>query len=259
MRAASALAVAMSLALEAQPVISKNVAAPPTAPTVHPEPKALEPSLPVPSDIAVELGPAPIGFRLTLRRAGYIVALRAAEGVSVAENWVSAQLEMRDGAGVDLEWETTEPLSLDSDRGELRVRRGREGPVATLTGLARPVVVTTRQERLHTCRGHAAWRDGFAVLCRVSKSARKVSVSNPTDEQLLSNVWMSSGLARVIRLDLPLSEGEAAGRVLGYLAGADAVVVRAEASWAKGEEHPSMALFETERRQPVVTWGGVVF
>jgi hypothetical protein len=259
MRAASALAVTMSLALEAQPVISKNVAAAPTSPSVHPEPKTTAPGLPAPSGVTAELSPEPIGFRLTLRRPGYIVALRAAQGVSVAENWVSAQLEVQQGSGVDLEWETTDPLSLETDRGELHVHPGSGGPVTTLTGLARPVVVTTRQERFHTCRAHIAWRDGFAMLCRVSNSARKVSVSNPSDERLLSNVWMSSGPARVVRLDLPVSEGEAAGRVLGYLAGAHAIVVRAEASWAKGEEHPSMALFASERRQPVVTWGGVVF
>lgn len=257
MRALSGLALAVAVAFDPQvsPAYKQGPAdhAPMqrAAPTVKmPEP---ERELSAPPDVTVVVSQEGSAIRLSIKRPGYVVALRSREHVSVAQDWVSALVAGFDGRGLEMQWETTDPRSLETVRGGLRIVGGTEGPTVDWFSLPDPVVFASRQDRLHACRAHASG-DGYTVLCKVGKSARKLSVSNVTDETLLSNVWMSSGETHVVRLDLPLSEGEAPARMMSYLDGITAIVVRAEASWVRGEERPSMALFAATRGQPIVPW-----
>jgi len=257
MRPVTAFALAVAVALDAQhaPAQKEGSALPSpiesAASPVKPSRRWGDQERPAPPDVVVTLTQDGNALHVAVKRSGYVVALHAGERVSVAEDWVSALVEGLDRRVLEMEWEATEPQSLDTVRGGLRITPAAETPTVSWFALPEPVVVASRQDRLHTCRTQVG-ESGYTVLCRVSKSARKLSVTNVTDDSLLSNVWMSSGAAHVVRLDLPLSEGEAPARLMGYIDGVTAVVVRAEASWARGEEHPTMGLFAATRRQPVV-------
>lgn len=258
MRPGTALALAVAVAFDTeQPVHQQVAAASSSIPDTANSPSttmrwSIDEKTAAPPDVTVELTEAPNALRLVLRRPRYIVALRTADRVEAAEDWVSAGIEGLGGRELGMEWETTDPRSLDTVRGGLWIAAGPEGPTVTWFGLPEPVVVASHQEHLHTCRALGATGGGFTILCRVARSARKLSVTNVTDESLLSNVWMSAGAAHIARLDLPLGEGDAPARLMGYVDGVTAVVVRAEASWVRGEEHPTLALFAATRRQPVV-------
>ena len=80
-----------------------------------------EQELPAPPDVTVVLSQEGSAIRLAIKRPGYVVALRSRERVSVAQDWVSALVEGFDGRGLEMQWETTEPRSLETVRGGLRI------------------------------------------------------------------------------------------------------------------------------------------
>jgi hypothetical protein len=113
--------------------------------------------------------------------------------------------------------------------------------------LPAPTVIASLNERLHECRAHERG-GGFAVVCRVGGIARQLAIVNLTGE------GPETALERpgVLRFDVPISEGRAEARLMGYLDGVTAVVVRAEASWARGENRPTLVLASSSRAQLVV-------
>jgi hypothetical protein len=193
------------------------------------------------ADVSVALE----GARVVVRKRGHLVAIRAGERTSSARDWVAAQLE---GSGqVDLVWEATDPATLETTRGTIHVAPSDEGPRISSASLPAPAVVASHRDRLHECRAHEEG-GGFAVVCRVAGGARQLAIVNLTGE------GPEAALERpgVLRFDVPVSEGRAEARLMGYLDGVTAVVVRAEASWARGEDRPTFALAGAARAQLAV-------
>ena len=112
------------------------------------------------------------------------------------------------------------------------------------------VVVAANRDRLHECRAFEREAGGFTVVCRVARSAHKLAAVNLSDENPLVGI-ASTAEREIVRLDLPVTEGTAEARLLGYLDGNTAVVVRAEATWARGEDRPTLSLVDGTRQQLV--------
>jgi hypothetical protein len=115
------------------------------------------------------------------------------------------------------------------------------------------VVVAANRDRLHECRAFEREAGGFTVVCRVARSARKLAAVNLSDEGPLVGVAVTAETDSIVRIDLPVAEGTAEARLVGYLDGNTAVVVRAEATWARGEDRPTLSLVDGTRRQLVAS------
>jgi hypothetical protein len=113
-----------------------------------------------------------------------------------------------------------------------------------------PVPAGRAQGQLHTCAAHEDGGGGFTVLCSVRGYATAASV---TGDEASADVWVAHRDATsVVRMDLPASPAGFEARMLGYSAGLEGVVLRAEASRAAGEDRPSLTLAAAERAQPKV-------
>jgi hypothetical protein len=218
------------------------------APGVRSSPVAAE--SPAPSDVQVEMIKAESGqWTVKVRRAGHLVALRAGDRTSVGPNWVAAEIDGPSGSRIELGWETTDAATLETSRGGIRVEAAGDGPRVSWFSLPAPTVAAEHRHRLHECRAFEAESGGFSVVCRVQRGARKLSALNLTDEAPLSAVAMADLGAQMVRLDLPVAEGSAEARLVGYLDGNTAVVMRAEATWVRGEARPTLSLADGTRRQ----------
>jgi hypothetical protein len=206
---------------------------------------------PVPSGVRIETKRTESGrITVTVRRIGYFVALRAGDRTSAARDWVAAEIDASAGSEVELGWETTDRATLETSRGGIRVVAADDGPRVSWFSLPAPIVTATHRDRLHECRAFES-APGFSVVCRVAQGARRLSALNLTGDDPLSGVAKADEKTHFVRLDLPVAEGGAEARLMGYLDGNTAVVVRAEASWARGEPRPTLSLADGTRRQLV--------
>jgi hypothetical protein len=207
---------------------------------------------PAPPDVRVEAKKGESNrWNVTLRRSGYLVALRAGERTSAARDSVTAEIDEPTRGGIDLRWEATDGVTLETSRGVIHVTAGQDAPSATWFALPAPVPAGSNRGQLHDCRAFEYESSGFAVVCRVATGARRLSVLNLTGEVPRAGVVTAS--ESMVRLDLPLVEGRAEARLVGYLAGNTAVVVRAEATWARGEPRPTLSLADGTRAQLTVS------
>jgi hypothetical protein len=218
---------------------------------------------PAPPDVRVETKQNESGqWTVTVRRPGYLVALRAGDRTSAGRDFVEADIEGLSGSRIELGWETTDRATLETARGGLRIAAAGDEPHVSWFSLPDPVVAATNHGRLHDCRAFESEPSGFSVVCRVTNGARKLSALNLTGEAPLSGIAAADN-AHLVRLDLPVAEGGAEARLIGYLDGSTAVVVRAEATWARGETRPTLSLTAGTRGQLTAPhplrgrkWGG---
>jgi hypothetical protein len=212
--------------------------------------RVAESEAPAPSDVRVEMKKGQSGrWNVTFRRNGYFVALRIGERTSAARNAVTVEIDGPPGSAIELGWEATDGATLDTSRGGIRMTATDEGPAVSCFALPPAAVVGTNRGQLHECRAFEYESRGFAVVCRIANGARKLSALNLTGDAPLSGVATSG--ESLVRLDLPVGEGGAEARLIGYLTGSTAVVVRAEATWVRGEERPTLSLASGTRRQLV--------
>jgi len=223
---------------------------------------------PLPSDITADVRADETAnarastWRVTVRRPGQLVALRTAGVRAAGEDWVAVRIEGEASGASEFEpmtWETTDPKTLATTRGLLRLAPEGSALTARLSLAAPAPVVRHEAERRHVCEAHGDGSGGFTVLCKIDGEGRRVGVANVTDPRPLEDVWTMAPQApkktgrrgsTVVRLDLPLGPGAARARVLGYVDGMTGVVVRAEASWLHGEPEPSLTVLTTARAQP---------
>jgi hypothetical protein len=93
------------------------------------------------------------------------------------------------------------------------------------------------------------------VLCRVRGTTAFGAKVTAVEEDQQTDVWssfVSAGSYTVVRLDLPASATGVEARIVGYAAGVDGVVIRAEASRVGGEDRATLALSSSDRAQPQV-------
>jgi len=178
------------------------------------------------------------------------VALRAGGRASAAVDWVSAEIDNAPASALGLTWETTHEHTLETERGALRLTSSDGHPSVTSEPLPPPPIVATEKRRLHACQAFEAASAAFTVVCRVASHAVKLAAVNVTEPSPSSDVTKMTQREHVVRFDLPISEGTAGARMMGYLDGITVVVVRAEATWATGETSPTLLLSAATRRQP---------
>ena len=218
-----------------------------------PPPEVRETSAPVPADVTASVRPAKGGgWSVRLSRRGQLVAVRHGSVRAAAAG--EASLVLAAGDAEPVIWETTRLDTLATVRGTIHVEGLEAGgkPLARLRLAEAPVPAGREARRLHTCAAHEDGAGGFTVLCRVRARPGAASVTGDDDK---ADVWVvpadATG-ASVARLDLPASSAGVAARVLGYSAGVDGVVVRAEASRVAGEPRPVLSLLSAERAQPQI-------
>jgi hypothetical protein len=248
-RATAALAEAPgSLAAEvAAPADAEVVDLSPSLPAPDATPTFRETNALVPRDVKVTVRDAgKDGWKVELGRKGYFVALRRGAERTAAAN--TATLAVGAAESEPVVWETTNLATLATTRGTLRLSGGGV-PQAKLRMAEAPVVAGREERRLHTCQGEEDGFGGFTVLCRVRAGA---TAANVTGSGVHQDVWASWGEESVLRLDLPASASGVEARVVGYSAGADGVVIRAEASRVAGEERPVLTILSADRAQPKV-------
>jgi hypothetical protein len=218
----------------------------PMTPAVTP-PEVRETGAPVPADVVADVRAGGAGkLVMKLARRGYLVALR--HGSARATGADAASLSLEQGDTEPVVWETTAVDTLATARGTLRIG---EASTPEIRLAEAPVPAGREERRLHTCAAHEDGAGGFAVLCRMHATPTAASV---TGEDEKAGVWAGAvrGTA-MARLDLPASaaeEGEA--RMVGYAAGVDGVVIRAEASRVAGEDRAELSLASTDRPQPQI-------
>jgi hypothetical protein len=227
-------------------------AAPPVRTTAGEQTESL-----APSDVRVEVKKGEAGrWNVIFRRKGYLVALRSGERTSAARDSVTTEIDAPADSPIELRWEATDRTTLETDRGGIRVTAGESAPMASWFALPPPVAAGSNRHQLHDCRAFESESNVFAVVCRFESGTTQLSALNLTGDAPLAGVTTAPGptpSASLVRLDLPISEGSAEARLVGYLAGTTAVVVRAEATWVRGEDRPTLLLTDGTRRQLVVT------
>jgi hypothetical protein len=215
-----------------------EVAAAPRPPPIQAIPRA------APSDVVVDARAAgDASWSLRVRRDGHLVVLRR-PGKRAAGAKEASMVVGRDDPG-PLVWETTSLDSLATTRG--LVELDREG--ARLALADAPVPLGREIRPLHRCDSYEDGLGGFTVLCRVE---RVVEAENVASADPAEGVVVIPGRTTVVRLDLPATPGAADARVIGYADGRMGHVIRAEASLLPGEAKPSLAVFSSERIQPVI-------
>lgn len=222
-------------------------------------PRARSPSRPpAPTDLSAEVSGGGPELRLSLRRAGHLVALGDGTTRAAGEDWVAVTLDPRTGNAASppsLVWETTDLASLATTRGVVRFRPGAGAPVPELVSSAPPAIAARHEGKHHRCEAVHDERGGFVVLCLVDAKARRVAAASPVGARALEDVWIGPsrpGRPTLVRLDLPVVRGGAAARLVGYVDGATAVAVRAEASWLFGEPSAKLFLGALSKVQPQV-------
>jgi hypothetical protein len=202
-----------------------------------------ETDAPVPRGVVVKLRRAGEGgFKAELRRGGYLVALRRGDERAAGDGVASIPIVEGDEPVI---WETTKLDTLATTRGTLRI----EGGAARIRMAEPPVAAAGEQRRLHTCVSHEDGAGGFTVICGVRSGATAASVTGGDPK---AGVFGAGTSPRVVRMDLPAPTEGVEARVLGYSAGIDGVVIRAEATRAAGEDRASLAVLSSDRPQPMV-------
>jgi hypothetical protein len=246
-----AVPVARSLVPATRAVMGEmeETAEPAPAPLPLLAPGIRETSAPVPADVEASVRPASAGaWSVRLARKGYFVAMRHGGARTAAAN--QATLVLAPGDAEQVVWETTKLDSLVTTRGTLAIDDAAAKPRARLRLADAPVPAGREERRLHTCAAHEDGAGGFTVLCRVRATP---TVTNVTGTDANADVWVSGTVGSpVVRLDLPASPEGVEARMLGYAAGTDGVVVRAEASRVAGEDHAVLTLASADRGQPQV-------
>jgi hypothetical protein len=226
------------VAVEEPEEIAGQVLAPPPVAAIR------ETDAAVPRGVVVKLHRAADGgyFRAELRRGGYLVALRRGDERAAGEGVASIPVVEGDEPVI---WETTKLDTLATARGTLRI----EGGAARIRMAEPPVAAAGEQRRLHTCVSHEDGAGGFTVICGVRSGATAASVTGGDPK---AGVFGAGTSPRVVRMDLPAPSEGVEARVLGYSAGIDGVVIRAEATRAAGEDRASLAILSSDRPQPMV-------
>jgi hypothetical protein len=222
---------------------------------------------PAPVDLKVEVTPEAHGHRVVVRRPGHLVALQYGAARAAGQDWAAVHVELAPSGSLSkgktaaapakaaearsaLVWEATPLSALTTERGVVALRLDGADLHAEASRAAAPEPAGASSGPHHTCAAHRDPRGGFTVLCRLHHGARRVAVANVTGPRALDNAWVMPGKDPLIRLDLPLAEGLAEARVVGFVHGITGAVLRAEASWPSGES-PALVLEETERSQPL--------
>lgn len=220
----------------------------PPDPGPAPPPPMRELSAEVPDDVKFEVraeGDAIV--RVHVRRAGHLVALRRLDARSAGAEEASLPVLRSELTDAALVWETTrlEPAeSSRTTRGVLRLDVDGK-PRSRLA--ESPAVVPRDERRKHRCWSYADGFGGSTVLCRIAAYA---SAANVTGEDPLQDAWAVPNIERsLVRLDLPAPLDAAEARVVGYVDGRTAVVIRAESSFLPGEAGPSLTVLSAEREQ----------
>lgn len=233
----------------------EEIAEPSPAPLPPSAPAIRETSAPVPGDLEASVRPASAGgWTVRLARKGYLVAMRHGGVRTAAAN--QATLVLAPGDVEPVVWEATQLDSLVTTRGTLALDETAVKPRASLRMAEAPAPAGREERRLHTCAAHEDGAGGFTVLCRVRSNP---TAANVTGTDANADVWVAGGPSPVVRLDLPASPEGVEARVLGYAAGADGVVVRAEASRVAGESRPVLTLVSADRAQPQVPRARLVY
>jgi len=218
-----------------------------------PEAAIRETRAPVPGDVAVDVRKGNgAAWSVRLSRKGYLVAMRRGDARSAGAN--QATLAMLPGDVEPVVWEATRLDTLATTRGTLRLEAplaGQPKPRPLIHLAEAPVAAGREERRLHVCSAHEDGAGGFSVLCQVRANP---TAANVTGDDEKADVWVTagSGGSPVVRLDLPASPAGVEARMVGYAAGADGVVIRAEASRVAGEAQPVLTLFSADRPQPQV-------
>jgi hypothetical protein len=222
---------------------------------------------PAPADLEVEVTRDRGGHRVAVRRPGYLVALQYGAARAAGKDWAAVHVEVAPGGSKlrasaapakaaealsSLVWEATPLSALTTERGLVALRLDGADLRAEASRAAAPEPAGTASGPHHTCAAHRDPRGGFTVLCRLHHGVRRVSVANVTGPRALDHAWVIPGKDPLIRLDLPLAEGLAEARLVGFVHGITGAVLRAEASWAPGEP-PALVIEETERSQPLAS------
>jgi hypothetical protein len=207
-----------------------------------------ETSAPVPGDVTVDVLRGSGGaWSVRLARKGHLVALRHGGARTAAAD--QATLALVPGDPEPLVWEASRFDTLATTRGTLRLD-GAATPHALVRLAEAPVPAGRDERQRHVCEAHEDGAGGFAVLCRVQGIP---SAANVTGDDAKADVWVAADrMAPVVRLDLPASPAGVEARMMGYAAGGEGVVVRAEASRVAGEERPVLTLLSADRIQPQV-------
>ena len=232
---------------------------------VAPEPSPA--GLPVPAGLEVTAVQERGQWTVTVRHAGRLVALRAADAIAVGRDWATVKLVAEPSAKPPtMVWESTDAGALATVRGVLHV--GGDGAVQNAM-VAPPRTLAEQTGRAHVCRAHDDAQQGVSVICRVAAEAGRVRAANLLGTEPLEHAWVipmggsgrdarRSGEAPgrdvdLVRLDLPAIHGARAAAI-SYLLGSRAVLVRAEASRMPEEHAPSLFLGQSERIQPLPSW-----
>lgn len=199
-------------------------------------------NLPPPSDLKISVRDTPAGRVLTLKRQGYLVAVRQGADRRVGLHQAAWT---RVGDAVKLTWETTNATTLETTRGELTW----SGDDTTVPVFAAPppAVVAADSAPGHRCQGHADGAGGFVVVCRVDSSAAAASLENKDSRE---GVWSMAGDSTLVRFDLPMGAEGVNTKVLGYEKARKGVLVRVEASRAQGEAAATLVIASDGRMQP---------
>jgi len=229
-----------------------------TAPIDHEVTAAPSALAAAPGDLKVEITPDGAGHRVVVRRPGHLVALHYGRARAAGRDWAAVHVEIKASgspaqAGKPLDplvWETTPLDALTTSRGLVSLHPEGGELRADLSLSAPPEPWGKASGPHHTCAAHRDPHGGFTVLCRLHHGAHRASAANVTGPRVEDHAWVVSGKEPLVRLDLPLFPGLAEARVIGFVHGLTGAVLRAEASWAPGEE-PTLVIEEAERDQPV--------
>jgi len=199
-------------------------------------------NLPPPADLKVSMRKTPRGTELTVRRQGYLVAVRQGSERRVAMHQVA--WTPKAGETAKLVWETTQATTLEMARGEISLG---EGTDATALAAPAPALVASDSARSHVCHGHDDGVGGFVVVCRVDASAAAASVEGKDPRE---GVWSIAGNTTLVRFDLPMGAEGVNTKVIGYEKSRKGVLVRVEASRVQGEPAALLAIASDGRAQP---------
>jgi hypothetical protein len=196
----------------------------------------------VPDDLRVTVKATPKGRVVAVERRGQLVTLHRGRERHTAVN--KAEWTEPSGGGA-LVWETTDPKTLETVRGDLALDA--EGTKVTVSGAVSPAVVEEDVSAAHACRGVGDGATGFVVVCRVSGQAAATSVGTKDSKE---GVWFQTGDTTLVRFDLPMEGDGADAKVIGLEKQGRGVLLRVEASRVPGEKEALLAIGSGVRDQP---------
>ncbi len=194
----------------------------------------------VPEDLKVTVKATPKGRVVTVARRGHLVTLRRGKERHAGVN----RVEWSDPAGAVV-WETTDPKTLATVRGDLSLDAGGTG--VTVAGAVSPAIVEEDLSPTHACRGMGDGATGFVVVCRVSGQAAATSVGTKDPRE---GVWFQTGETTLVRFDLPMGGNGTDAKVIGLEKQGRGVLLRVEASRVPGEKEALLAIGSDTRDQP---------